>query len=79
MRYGFARMSGMRMAIIIMMMGCGQAYAFEKIQEVTSSTGVKAWLMEDHSLPLVAIKGAVRHAGSAYSGEGNDEIGRAHV
>jgi predicted Zn-dependent peptidase len=34
----------------------GFASAEMKIQEVTSSKGVKAWLVEDYSVPIIAIR-----------------------
>ena len=42
------------------------------IQQVTSPQGIKAWLVEDHSIPFVAIEIAFRGGASV-------EIGRAHV
>ena len=34
------------------------------IKEVTSATGIKAWLVEDHSLPIIAVSFAFKQAGS---------------
>jgi len=50
------------------------AYATQ-VQEVTSPGGIKAWLVEEHALPLVAIKMAFRNSGTAYDPKGKE--GRA--
>ena len=38
---------------------------FLNLKEVTSPGGVKAWLVEDHSLPIISIQFAFRDSGSA--------------
>ncbi len=48
-----------------------------KVKEVVSEKGMKAWLVEEHTLPLVAIRVAFTGSGSAYDGEGNE--GRANM
>jgi zinc protease len=50
------------------------AFAFEA-REVTSKSGLKAWLVEDHSIPLVAMDFSLE-GGSASDPEGKD--GRAN-
>ena len=35
------------------------------IQEITSPGGIKAWLVEDHSVPVIALKFAFKNAGAA--------------
>ncbi|GJL86064.1 MAG: peptidase M16 [Micavibrio sp.] len=35
------------------------------IQEVTSPGGIKAWLVEDHSIPIIALKFSFKGAGAA--------------
>lgn len=35
------------------------------IQEVVSGSGIKAWLVEDHSLPIIAMEFSFQEAGSA--------------
>lgn len=35
------------------------------IQEVTSTGGIKAWLVEDHSLPIIALNFAFKNSGAA--------------
>lgn len=42
------------------------------VQEVTSPGGFKAWLVEEHALPLVAVRIAFRGAGSAYDPPGKE-------
>src|SRR5262245_10609048 len=44
-----------------------------KVQEVVSKKGIKAWLVEDHKTPLVAISYAFR-AGSAYDPVGKEGL-----
>lgn len=70
MRVGGLGRIGFCIVILSLVVCGGQAYAFGKVQEVKTSTGITAWLIEDHSLPLIAVKGAVKYAGSAY-GEKN--------
>lgn len=41
-----------------------------QVQEVVSDKGVKAWLVEDHALPLVAVKVLFRDSGAAYDAKG---------
>lgn len=41
------------------------AWAAVEVKEVTTPSGLRAWLVEDNSLPLVSIKIAFRDAGSA--------------
>jgi len=43
----------------------GASHAAMKIQEIKSPGGIKAWLVEDHSLPLIAMKFSFR-GGSAH-------------
>lgn len=40
-----------------------------EVKEVVSDGGIKAWLMEEHSLPLIAVHVAFRGAGSAHDGD----------
>src|SRR5262245_37044293 len=43
------------------------AWAKDKIlniQEVTSPGGIKAWLVEDHSVPVIALEAGFRGAGA---------------
>ena len=44
-------------------------------QEITTDKGIKAWLVEDRSLPLLAVSIAFTGAGSAYDPDGKE--GRA--
>lgn len=40
------------------------AQSFLKIQEVTSAGGLKAWLVEDHTVPVIALQFGFKDAGS---------------
>lgn len=54
----------------------GASQAAMKIQEIKSPGGIKAWLVEDHSLPLVALKFSFR--GGAAS-DGDEKAGLANM
>jgi zinc protease len=41
------------------------AHAAVAFKEITSPKGIKAWLMEEHSLPIISIGFAFKNAGSA--------------
>lgn len=49
------------------------ARASVKIQEVTSSSGVKAWLVEDYSVPIIALRFAFK-GGSVQDPAGKDGL-----
>lgn len=53
------------------------AYAAAPVVEVVSAGGVKAWLVEEHSQPLVAMKFVFRDSGTAYDPKGKE--GRAQL
>ncbi len=48
-----------------------------QVQEVKSKSGLTAWLVEEHSLPVVAVEIAFRGAGYAYDAQGLE--GRANM
>jgi len=45
-----------------------------QVQEVVSPGGLKAWLVEEHSLPLVAVKMLFKESGSAYDPAGKEGL-----
>jgi zinc protease len=45
--------------LIVLFFG-GVAHAATNVEEVTSAKGIKAWLVEDHQLPLIAMQFAFR-------------------
>ena len=45
-----------------------------QVQEVTSPGGIKAWLVEEHALPLVTVKVAFTESGSAHDPEGKEGL-----
>ena len=47
------------------------------IEEVTSSKGIKAWLLHDNSVPVIAMSFAYRQAGAAYDQPG--QMGLANL
>jgi zinc protease len=56
------------LALLFMMMIVPPAMAREKvldIKEVTSEKGIKAWLVEDHSVPVIAFQFAFKGLGAA--------------
>ncbi len=64
----------MAMAVASLFATSTAAYAAD-VQEITTQSGIKAWLVEDRSLPVFAVKIAFTGAGSAYDPEGRE--GRA--
>lgn len=59
--------------LLLTMMAQHPAYATE-VQEITSPYGFKAWMVEDHSLPILSIHLAFTHSGSAYDPEGKEGL-----
>ncbi len=55
------------LAFLLMMFAAlpARAEKFLDIQEVTSPGGIKAWLVEDHSVPVIALEFAIPESGSA--------------
>ncbi len=53
-----------------------QTYAMN-IEEVTSPKGIKAWLLQDWSVPVITLSFAFRHAGAAYDPAA--KVGLAHL
>ncbi|MEL6373219.1 MAG: pitrilysin family protein [Pseudomonadota bacterium] len=45
-----------------------------KIQEVTSPGGIKAWLVEEHSVPLVAMRAAFIGGGTVQAPDGKEGV-----
>jgi len=64
------------LALVALVIGVGTATpaaAAMNVQEVTSPGGIKAWLIEDHSMPLIAV-GVGFHGGSALDPQGKDGL-----
>ncbi|MEM0906282.1 MAG: pitrilysin family protein [Pseudomonadota bacterium] len=61
---------------LILLFGAGSAFAIE-IQEVVSERGIKAWLVSDDTVPLIAVDVAFKGAGSAQDPDG--KAGRANI
>ncbi len=40
----------------LILLGAGQPAAATKIQKVTSPSGIEAWLVEEHAVPLIAVQ-----------------------
>jgi zinc protease len=49
---------------------------FLDIQEVASKNGIKAWLVEDKSLPIIALKFSFKGAGSIRDGQNKQGLAR---
>lgn len=43
-----------------------------EVKEVVSDSGIKAWLIEEHSLPLIAVRVAFEGSGNAYDPSGEE-------
>jgi zinc protease len=56
------------LAVAVLLFPC-PAWATD-VQEVVSDKGVVAWLVEEHSVPLVAVRIAFRDSGTAYDPKG---------
>lgn len=57
------------MKIIFLFFACicfNAAAHATKVQEIVSDKGLTAWLVEEHSLPLLAVRVAFKKSGSAY-------------
>jgi zinc protease len=59
---------------LIAVVAGGQPAFATVVQEVTSPKGVKAWLVEEHALPLVAVKMGFVGGGSAYDSSGKEGL-----
>lgn len=66
-----------RWMVALLLLCVGAPAEAAQVQEVVSSGGLKAWLIEDHSLPMVAVHVAFEGAGYAYDPAG--EEGRANL
>ena len=54
-------------ALLLSSVICHPSTSFAaQVQEVVSPGGIKAWLVEEHALPLLAVKIAFRNSGSSY-------------
>ena len=51
--------------VILIPSSVGARDRFINIQEVTSESGITAWLVEDHSIPVLSMNFAFKNAGSA--------------
>jgi len=45
---------------------------FTLVDEVSSPSGIKAWIIQDHHVPAINISVAIRHAGSVYDLPGKE-------
>lgn len=59
---------------VLLLLAAAPARAFE-VQEVTSPGGVRAWLVEDHSMPLISVAAGF-HGGSALDPAGKEGLAR---
>jgi zinc protease len=66
-----------KLAFALALCVCTSAAYASSVQEVISPKGFKAWLVEEHSLPLVAIRIAFKGSGFAYDPKGRE--GRASL
>jgi zinc protease len=61
------------LALIALVMSAAPARAAVEVQEVTSPGGIKAWLVEDRSMPLIAV-GVGFHGGSTLDPAGKEGL-----
>ena len=75
--YGILSMNIPRLTLIavaaLLLCLAAPARAAMNVQEVTSPGGIKAWLIEDHSMPLIAV-GIGFHGGSALDPAGKEGL-----
>ena len=75
--YGILSMNIPRLALIavtaLLLCLAAPARAAMDVQEVTSPGGIKAWLIEDHSMPLIAV-GIGFHGGSELDPVGKEGL-----
>jgi len=67
----------MRWVLMLALMVLPQCALAADVQEVVSAKGIKAWLVEDHAVPLLAVKITFRDSGAAYDPKGKE--GRASM
>lgn len=61
----------MRLLFLALVLACSSpAIAGPKIQEVVSPGGIRAWLVESHAVPIVALRAGFTEAGSAHDPAG---------
>ncbi len=65
-----------KLVLMALLLWPAPAFATQ-VQEVVSAKGVKAWLVEDHALPLIAVKFTFLDSGIAYDPKGKG--GRASM
>ena len=69
-------MKKLLIAAVFVCVNVAPAFAVE-VKEVVSEQGIKAWLVEEHALPLIAVKIAFEGSGFAYDKAGKE--GRANM
>lgn len=62
------------LALLLLCLGAAPAAHAIAIKEVTSGSGITAWLVEDHTLPVVTIDLAFRGGGAALDPEGKSGL-----
>lgn len=63
--------------VVALLLMPAPVFAAVDVQEVVSKKGFKAWLIEEHSLPLVSVKLLFKNSGSSYDPKG--KFGRAKM
>ena len=67
-------MRSMAFAFAAVMLLSSPALAEVKVQEVKSENGLKAWLIEDHTLPIITARVAFENSGVAYDPVGKEGL-----
>ena len=65
--------------LFVFLLSCAPTSARDRIldiQEVTSKSGIKAWLVEDQTLPIIALKFTFEGAGSIHDGQEKQGLSR---
>jgi zinc protease len=64
----------MRLALLFLLLYAAAPAHAADVKEVVSPGGIKAWLVEEHSLPLVAIRLSFEGSGFAYDPSGREGL-----
>ena len=62
---------GLMLAVMALLVGPSRGWALT-VEEIVSPKGIKAWLVEEHSVPLIAVKFAFA-GGASQDAAGQEE------
>jgi len=68
-----AKVRTLLMALVLLVLAAAPAFAAAKIERVVSTSGIEAWLIEDHTNPIISMRFAFR-GGSALDPAGKEGL-----